>query len=271
MKNTFLVFLCLFSFSFACSNNDKLISPDHATPIMLSLDSLKLSDSAIAALNVDDFLISDTVAEFQLTVRCMLLDNGASIQTVQVSLAKSGTETAISTAFLDLLQSQQDTLIYEGSLPVLLPRTDIGLYTIYAFAESAEETFSQSIQRQIQLFKNNAVPHIDTVMFSADTIRVDSPPYSDILFVMASVSDPDGLSDIAQVEAIFEPFTFEMFDDGNVVEHGDKFYGDGVYTRGFSVDSSNTSGLRTFLFRAIDSSGDTSQVKTGSFYIQSKN
>jgi len=271
MKKTLILLLLSLSFLNACSESDELISNSSLSPVFLSIDSLRLSDSAITSLNVDDFLISDTLAEFTLDIQCQLLDTSIPIEGIAVSLVRNGSGEEISSGALTQIQALNDTLTINGALTVQMPRTLIGLYTLYAAAYSPSETYLGSLQRQIQIIKNNTPPTLDSVFLSSDTVDVTKEPYADILIIMARASDEDGMSDIHKVEAVYSGFPFEMYDDGKEALHGDKFTGDGIFSRGFSINSTNSSGLRTFQFRVIDNSGDTSQIQEHSFYIKSLN
>jgi len=78
--------------------------------------------------------------------------------------------------------------------------------------------------------------------------------------VTATVSDPDGLSDISIVTLDASQVgsgTVQLFDDGN---HGDSGSGDGIYGKeGITVVTGTSAGSYTLTVTATDKSGNTGQ------------
>ncbi len=252
-----------------CSENDEIISSKSQPLQILSLDSLRISDSAITAINLDSFLDPDSIARFSLNSSCRVIANGKTVNGVTLTLLSPADNIIIASSNIDSISILLDTATISGPFALELPRTTTGLFTLQASVYGPSGYYPGSIQRQIRLSKNNTPPTLDSVFFSADTIDVTLEPYRDTLIVKAKVTDQDGAADIRVVEAVFSGFPFEMFDDGDLPAHGDAFTGDQVYSRGFTIDSTNSSGSRTFRFRAVDGSGDTSQVLEKSFFIKS--
>jgi len=253
----------------ACSDDKSLNTAEGEPPLLLTLDSLRLGDSAIVLLSLDDFLQSDSTASFSLSVRCTALQVENPIAQVAASLYAPRSLEEVSSAKLSQISAQNDTASYAGKLPVSLQRSAVGEYTLVAVAQDASGRSSNTFRRKIKFKKNNTPPVLSSVTFSKDVLEVSVAPYKDTLIVMARVSDDDGQDDVAAVEAVYSGYVFPMYDDGEEELHGDKFLADGIYSRGFSANSSNSTGFRTFTFRVIDKSGDTSNTIEKSFYIKS--
>lgn len=81
-------------------------------------------------------------------------------------------------------------------------------------------------------------------------------PPGTLRFVV-TVSDPDGLGDVARVELTAPAGgVFQLFDDG--ATFGDEAAGDGRYTASFDVPEA-APGAQTFVFRAFDRDGLASE------------
>jgi len=80
----------------------------------------------------------------------------------------------------------------------------------------------------------------------------------------ATVADSDGLGDIDSVYfrnfSSSTPANFLMYDDGDLVAHGDAVAHDGTYSRIVSIDPSTTLGNKEFHFVVVDKAGATSAV-----------
>jgi len=132
-----------------------------------------------------------------------------------------------------------------------------GNYTVVVYATDRLGQLSNQVQGNLLLDDSNATgspPVIDAVVSIPEPIN---PPTT--LFVVATVSDPDGLVNILRVE-ITTPAgdTFSMFDDGEQL--GDQVAGDGDYTAAFDVPAGVPEGVQTFEIRAFDRNGNQSEV-----------
>ncbi|ACF13600.1 hypothetical protein Ctha_1136 [Chloroherpeton thalassium ATCC 35110] len=270
MKKSFLGLILLGLFWLvACGDDKTLNSEEGESPLLLTLDSLRLGDSAISELNLDEFLVSETDAQLSLSVQCTALQVENPIAQVMAYFYEPSSLAEIASCKLSQIATQNDTSSYAGDLSFSLKRTEVGDYTLVAVAQDASGQSANTFRRKIKFKKNNTPPVLSSVAFSKDMLNVSVAPYADTLIVMASVSDDDGQDDIATVEAVYSGNAFPMYDDGDEELHGDKFLADGIYSRGFSANSSNSTGLRTFTFHVIDKSGDTSNTIEKSFYIKS--
>lgn len=109
---------------------------------------------------------------------------------------------------------------------------------------------SNLVQRTIQ----NSPPHIlrlsvpDSIQRPASGIR--------LIPFFETVADSDGLADIDS--AYFRnvssqtPSDILMYDDGDLVVHGDSTRGDGVYSRIVSIDPGTSTGRKEFHFFVVD-------------------
>jgi len=109
---------------------------------------------------------------------------------------------------------------------------------------------SNLVQRTIQ----NSPPQIlglsvpDSIQRPASGIR--------LIPFFETVADSDGLADIDSVyfrnESSQTPSDILMYDDGDLVVHGDSTRGDGVYSRIVSIDPSTSTGPKKFHFFVVD-------------------
>ena len=103
-------------------------------------------------------------------------------------------------------------------------------------------------------------PVIDDVEFPATVTRpADGQPPVPIP-IIATVSDPDGPSNVSAVRIAAENgASFDMRDDGGAGSNsGDETAGDGRYTVTFQIESTNKPGDAPFTIQAEDRSGQES-------------
>ena len=149
---------------------------------------------------------------------------------------------------------------YAGSSDVIVPAGEIGVYTVLVFAEDREGMLSNQVRGMMHVSAEGAPPVISMVV-APDTLRRPMPGEpSALLELVAVVSDPDGLSNIASVEFwnVTRPGTkIGMFDEG---ADGDAEAADGRYTRIVQINSSNEPGVTTLAFQARDRAGLLSDI-----------
>lgn len=149
---------------------------------------------------------------------------------------------------------------YAGRSDVIVPAGEIGVYTVLVFAEDLEGLLSNEVRGMMHVSAEGAPPAISMVV-APDTLRRPGPGESAKLFeLVAVVSDPDGLSNIASVEFwnVERPGTkIGMFDEGT---DGDAEAADGRYTRIVRIESSNEPGVTTLAFQARDRAGLLSDI-----------
>ena len=149
---------------------------------------------------------------------------------------------------------------YAGRSDVIVPAGEIGVYTVLVFAEDREGMLSNQVRGMMHVSAEGAPPVISMVV-APDTLRRPMPGEpSALLELIAVVSDPDGLSNIASVEFwnVARPGTkIGMFDEG---ADGDAEAADGRYTRIVQINSSNEPGVTTLAFQARDRAGLLSDI-----------
>ena len=153
-----------------------------------------------------------------------------------------------------------DTTIAEGMLASGSGGQYAGVYTVLVFAEDREGMLSNQVRGMMHVSAEGAPPVISMVV-APDTLRRPMPGEpSALLELVAVVSDPDGLSNIASVEFwnVTRPGTkIGMFDEGT---DGDAEAADGRYTRIVQINSSNEPGVTTLAFQARDRAGLLSDI-----------
>lgn len=144
---------------------------------------------------------------------------------------------------------------------VSIPEGEIGVYTIVVYAVDAEGSMSNTVLGNLKYVGTGEPPVIEDVEAEPEIVR---PPTQ--LRLIAIVSDPDGLANIARVIGTTPSgFEFDMADDGRNL--GDEEANDGRYTATFDVPSA-TPGTQTFTFVAIDKSGLRSEVFTKEIEVE---
>ncbi len=149
---------------------------------------------------------------------------------------------------------------YAGRSDVTVPAGEVGVYTVLVFAEDREGMLSNEVRGMMHVSAEGAPPVISMVV-APDTLYRPAPGEpAKLLELVAVVSDPDGLSNIAVVEFwnVERPNAkIAMFDDG---ADGDAEAADGRYTRVVRVESSNDPGVTMLAFQARDRAGLLSNI-----------
>ncbi|MEX1054388.1 MAG: hypothetical protein WED81_00055, partial [Rhodothermales bacterium] len=92
-----------------------------------------------------------------------------------------------------------------------------------------------------------------------------------LIRIVASVSDPDGLTNVNVVQfwnAGNPSSKFPMFDDGDTAASGDEVARDGKYTVTVRIESANQPGTNRLAFQATDLSGLRSNVFEKEIVVQ---
>ena len=141
---------------------------------------------------------------------------------------------------------------YTGGETVSVPRGDIGLYVITVTVVDDAGNVGNEATGLMRFASENLGPPVITEIEGPAEFE---PPGQ--LQLVAVVTDPDGLGNIARVEGIApNGNVFEMFDDGFSL--GDAVAGDGRYTATFDVPKAEP-GEQTFRFTATDNFGAESE------------
>ncbi len=155
--------------------------------------------------------------------------------------------------------------LHTFTIDLELRRGDVGDYTVEVTGEETGETDPAVALANMRVVYGNNPPVIVEVT-APDTVTVQAQPVPVDLSV--HVVDPSGPKDIKRVffnsyrpdgsPSQGNPFT--MYDDGNVLLHGDAVAGDGWYSLRVTLPPTTTRGEYDFEFRAIDYSNTTSNV-----------
>jgi hypothetical protein len=144
-------------------------------------------------------------------------------------------------------------------------------YTIYTWLHNEAGNSLSTVQGKLYITGFSTSPPQIISVENPDSVQIPSTGTIDFSF-QAKVVHPDGQVNISQVlvdliDNTGSPLTgspFELFDDGRQDESGDIIAGDSVYTRGFSIGSSNQPDNLLVRYFAIDRFGASSDtVSTG--------
>lgn len=147
---------------------------------------------------------------------------------------------------------------YAATAALRLGRGQRGLYTVLVYAVDDDGLLSNQVRGLFELAGVGLGPPIVDAIEAP--VEFQQPG---TLQLVAVVSDPDGLEDVARVEVAFPiPFTstFQLFDDGSTA--GDEEAGDGRYTATFEgvalPPEFETPYDLVLTFRAVDRDGRAS-------------
>jgi len=120
--------------------------------------------------------------------------------------------------------------------------------------------------------KSNIAPLISDDNIDPDTVIVDTTV---VIWTRIKATDQNGKNDITKVYfVVYKPdgssnnSQLELYDDGDITNHGDLVANDGVYSLLISVNENNDKGLYNFEFRAKDRSNKLSNIINHSVLIQ---
>jgi len=139
-----------------------------------------------------------------------------------------------------------------------------GIYNITYYIKNPDASMHQIASGSFKYNngQDNLPPVIANTVVDPDTVVVTTPA---VILISVEASDPNGQNDILKVYFIvYNPDgstngnELELFDDGNVNDHGDLYAGDGIYSLLIQVDQSNEKGTYRFEFRARDRGGKLS-------------
>jgi len=161
---------------------------------------------------------------------------------------------------------------FSGIVQFQILRSVVGTMTVDMVAESGGLK-SVALLRTLTIVRANEPPVIsnvqapDTVTLSGETQEID---------VYLSASDPDGPDDIRLV--YFNSFLpsgapssqnpFQMYDDGNLPDHGDASANDGIYSLRIVLPPGTSSGTYRFEFHARDRSNVESNTIVHAILVQ---
>ncbi len=170
-----------------------------------------------------------------------------------------------------------DDAANDGSFANKIPLSETypnGIYNIKYFIMDNSNTTKQVALGTFK-FDNgqaNFAPIISDDIVEPDTAVVTTQT---VILTSIKVSDENGLSDIDKVYFIvYRPdgttsnIQNPMYDDGNIIDHGDQAAGDGIYSLLIQITSANAKGTYRLEFRAKDRGGKLSNIINHSLLIQ---
>lgn len=153
---------------------------------------------------------------------------------------------------------------YVGIEELLLPKGSIGKYTILVFATDSKGNISNQARGSLDFQTEGGDPPVILAISAPDSVmRPASDQPAILVNIIAEVTDPDGLDNIAKVVLrTISNQEFPLLDDGgnDGSPSGDTVAGDGMYTITIQVESTNGIGPNTFSFQATDRSGFESNI-----------
>jgi hypothetical protein len=150
---------------------------------------------------------------------------------------------------------------FSGQMQFSVTKTDIGAYHVQLRATDDRGLASNSIERRLLIWRNNAAPVLSNLI-APDTVFL---PASDSLLIPMSVAvfDSNGLGDVQEVffrslDSSDPTKKYFLQDNGDLVNYGDQTAGDGIYSIIIKLYPTNAKKTYRFAFQALDASSDTS-------------
>lgn len=150
---------------------------------------------------------------------------------------------------------------------ILTPDIAVGYPSdVYTFAFRAWDSFnviSDSLYKEV--YMENLAPLLMYPVLP-DTIELPGASDTTAFPIMITCWDDQTITDIAQVTVQAQKpdgsfgTEIDLFDDGDLIAHGDTTEGDSVYTRIVEIWPSNMLGLYRFHFRGEDKAGNQSEL-----------
>lgn len=150
--------------------------------------------------------------------------------------------------------------IFSGTINLSILRKQIGSYR---FAVQVVNRDGNADVRSTSITLRNSSNHRPVLsgLDVPNTVHIPPPDSVYVYSFTVHVADAEGLDDVTRVSAdvfdslgIRKPITVDLFDDGDILVHGDSLALDGVYSARVKTDSTNKPGMSTFAFYAVDRS-----------------
>ena len=234
------------------------VSNIDVTPTLLALDQLPGSGDTVSAT---------------VTVSADVADENRDLSTFFVVIRTAAAGAApLATAEVPLSGSGR----IQATLALNVPRASGGPFHVSAFASDDAGLISNVVYASIEVSASSQPPEITSIDMPAQVTRPGSgqPPLS--ISIVAAVSDPDGIENVAFVEVIVNGgATLRLCDDGGAGvcnagfgASGDQTAGDGRFTLTIQLESTNAPGTYSFEFRAVDRSGLRSAAEARTLEVQ---
>jgi len=158
---------------------------------------------------------------------------------------------------------------YAIQTDILFPVALTGSYVLIVYASDEAGMLGNEVRGVIELAALGGPPVIESVDFPATVQRPADGEAAVPIMIVAQVSDPDGLANVARVEVRFNGGSpLLLCDDGGQdacnpgFASGDETAGDGLFTLTIQVESTNALGDISLEFVATDRSGLASDPVT---------
>jgi hypothetical protein len=203
------------------------------------------------------------------------------VEKVEVKFFDLGNNVLVTTQLLDNGVYPDTTAgdgKYTGIVNYVFDCRQVGAHQIEFLATNVSGLTSNPIQNTVSIIRSpNQPPVVSGIIITPDSVQVNV----DAFFIfMITATDPNGMCDIAKVFYTgFRPSgvpltsSLELFDDGGCCllppfnsTSGDTTANDSKFTRKFFGSTTETGYYRYFI-RAVDRSGDTSNILTDSIYV----
>jgi len=165
--------------------------------------------------------------------------------------------------------------LFEHVLSIATTTTAIRSYNVSVYMVDKDVPVSNSISGNVTITGFSTGRPI--LLFEQTPATVTIPASGSQIFdLKAKASHPNGMSVIERVEVAIRGQNgvslsgspFQLFDDGNLAVNGDTVAGDSLYTRRFTITSSNNPETYTLKYVAIDRFGAASDTLTATMRFQ---
>lgn len=230
---------------------------DNRPPV---LSDFSFSPQIVSLSDVPENQIEGDMVRIPVTMQVAARDDDGSVTEVTFTVRSpiSG-KPLIAVGSLEQVSEGQ----YATTADVRIPTAEVGKYTVLLQAVDDEGALSNDARGMLSFADLGSSPVIEAVEMP-ESIQRPAPGETDaVLQIVAVVSDPDGLNNIARV-TMRNPNrpnlpAFDLLDDGGALS-GDEVAGDGRYTITVRISSDNEQGTNTFLFQAFDRAGLSSSI-----------
>lgn len=245
---------------------DSAPGPSDSNPRPPVVSDFSYAPQAVLVDQLPPSQIVDGKAQVSLSLRVSVRDEDGDLAGVQFLVQAPGnTDEPVASGDLQA----EGGGVYAITTPLALPIAEVGNYTVVVYATDAAGQLGNEMLGTLSLVAQGGPPVIEQVEMP-DRVQRPAPDQPPVLIpIIATVSDPDGLANIARVAFIPRGGTaIQLCDDGpetacgSVTDSGDAVAGDGRFTIIVQLENTNAPGVRTFDFQATDRTGLTSNVVT---------
>ncbi|MEO8514464.1 MAG: choice-of-anchor X domain-containing protein [Ignavibacteria bacterium] len=262
----FLIPLILGILMYSCEKDDNSV-----------IDPLLHFPLITASFYTPQVLNSDTVG----VIAGATVESVDPLEKVEVKFYDYGTNVLVTTQLLDNGVYPDTTAgdgKYTGIISFVFDCRQVGAHKIEFLATTTSGLSSNPIQNTVNIIRSpNQPPVVSGIVITPDSIQSD---VSTFFIFMITATDPNGPCDIAKVFYTgFKPngiqlnLSLELYDDGDCcvlppfnASSGDTTANDSKFTRKFFGSTIET-GYYRYYIRAVDRSGDTSNILTDSIYV----